>query len=120
MKRRILIVDDEPRWLDFARRDLAGQYEVDTATDTPTALDKILIRRYDLVIVSARRLDAVERIRHKHADQPIIVTTLQQTTQEAARAYRLGAARYFSKSFGPSDLYRRVCELIPIAAPSFS
>lgn len=120
MKRRILIVDDEPRWLDFAQRDLAGQYEVDTATDTPTAVNKILARRYDLVIVSARRLDAVERIRRECTDQPIIVTTLQQTTQEAARAYRLGAARYFSKSFGPSDLYRRVSELIPSPASLFS
>src|SRR5512135_551268 len=100
MKQRVLIVDDEPRWLEFARRELGTQYDVEVASELPVAVDKICTGQYDLVIVSARRLDTLERIGHECPTQRVIVTTIRQTTQEASRAYRLGAARYFPKSFG--------------------
>jgi DNA-binding response OmpR family regulator len=78
-----LIVDDEPRWLDFARRELRNQYEVEVASEKPVAVDRICTGHYDLVIVSARRLDTLELIQRECPSQRIAVTTIQQTTQEA-------------------------------------
>lgn len=115
MTRRILIIDDEPRWLEFAQRDLVGRYEVAVAKDVAVALEKLRAADYDLVIASTRRLDVVEKIRREYANKPIMVMTIRPTTQEATQVYGLGATRYVSKSFGPSDLYRRVNELFQIA-----
>ncbi len=111
MTRRILIIDDEPRWLEFAQRDLVGRYEVEVAKDATAALEKLRVANYDLIIASTRRLDVVEKIRREHIDKPIMVMTIRPTTQEASQVYSLGATRYVSKSFGPSDLYRRVSEM---------
>ena len=108
---RILIIDDEPRWVEFARSDLE-KYEVVAVPDAKSALAKLDTGPFDLVIVNSRRLDALEAIRQKYAKQ-IVVTTVQPTTQEAIRAYRLGAARYFAKSFGHRDLFKQVTEVIP-------
>jgi two-component system, OmpR family, KDP operon response regulator KdpE len=115
MTRRILIIDDEPRWLEFAQRDLIGRYEVAVAKDAAAALEKLRVANYDLVIASTRRLDVVEQIRREYADKPIMVMTIRPTTQEASQVYGLGATRYVSKSFGPSDLYHRVRDLFQVA-----
>ncbi len=115
MKARILIIDDEPHWLEFARRDL-GQFEIVVAPDTQTALAELKANRFDLVIASSRRLDALEIIAREYSDKRVIVTTVQPTIQEARAAYRLGAVRYFPKSFSPQDLFKRVGEVISASA----
>ena len=115
MKTRILIIDDEPRWIDFARSDL-GKFEVVTAPDTKTALTELEADQFDLVIASSRRLDALKVIARRYSDKRVVVTTVQPTTQEALAAYRLGAMRYFPKSFGHRDLFDRVEEVIPAVA----
>lgn len=115
MKTRILIIDDEPRWIDFAKSDL-GKSEIIVARDTETALAELEANQFDLVIASSRRLDALEVIARKYADKRVVVTTVQPTTQEALAAYRLGAMRYFAKSFGRDDLLNRVKEVIPASA----
>jgi DNA-binding NarL/FixJ family response regulator len=66
-----------------------------------------------LIIASSRRLDVLKTIAEKYADKQVVVTTVRPTTQEALTAYRLGARRYFAKSFGPQDLFERVREVIP-------
>ena len=115
MKGRILIIDDEPRWLDFAVNDL-GKFEIVVARDVETALAELEADQFDLVIASSRRLDMLETIRKRFADKRVVIMTVQPTTQEALTAYRLGAIRYFPKSFGRRDLLNRVREIIPVSA----
>jgi DNA-binding NtrC family response regulator len=117
VKVRILIIDDEPRWIDFAKSDL-GKFGIVVASDTKTALRKLEEDQFDLVIASSRRLDALEVIAREYSDKRVVVTTVQPTTQEALAAYRLGAVRYFAKSFGAQDLFERVREVIPDPAGS--
>ena len=107
MMTRILIIDDEPRWINFAKSDL-GKFEIVVAPDTETALAELEADQFDLVIASSRRLDVLKVIAEKYSDKPVVVTTVQPTTQEALAAYRLGAMRYFAKSFGRQDLFDRV------------
>lgn len=115
MKNRILIIDDEPRWIDFAKSDLS-KFEIVVARDIETAIDELEADQFDLVIASSRRLDVLDTIRIRFADKRVVVMTVQPTTQEALTAYRLGAIRYFPKSFGRRDLLNRVKEVIPVLA----
>jgi len=117
MKTRILIVDSEIRWINFAKQDL-DKFEIVIAPDSETALADLKADQFDLVIASSRRLDVLEVIAEKYSDKRVVVTTMQPTTQEALTAYRLGASRYFAKSFGNQDLLERVKEVIPAAAIS--
>ena len=91
MKTRILIIDDEPRWIEFAKSDL-NKFEIVVAPDTKTALAELEADQFDLVIASSRRLDVLEVIAQKYSDRRVVVTTVQPTTQEALVAYRLGAS----------------------------
>ncbi len=111
-KIKILIVDDEPRWVEFARKDLSN-FAIVVAKDKQTALERLEENDYDLVIASARRLDVLEEIRKKRAQKRVIVMTIQPTTTEALNAFRLGATRYLPKSFSPQELLSRVKEIIP-------
>jgi DNA-binding NtrC family response regulator len=115
MKGRILVIDDEPRWIDFAKSDLS-KFEIVVARDVKTAIAELEADQFDLVIASSRRLDMLETIRKRFADKPVVVMTVQPTTQEALTAYRLGAVRYFPKSFGQRDLLKHVKEVIPASA----
>jgi len=114
MKTRILIIDDEPRWIEFAKSDL-NKFEIVVAPDTKAALAELEADQFDLVIASSRRLDVLEIIAQKYSDRRVVVTTVQPTTQEALAAYRLGARRYFAKSFGHQDLFEHIKEVIPAA-----
>jgi two-component system nitrogen regulation response regulator GlnG len=117
MKIRILLVDDEFHWINFAKDDLS-KFEIVVAPDSETAFKELEADRFDLVIASSRRLDVLQVIAEKYSDKKVVVTTMQPTTEEALQAYRLGALRYFPKSFGRRDLYERIQEVIPVAANS--
>jgi DNA-binding NtrC family response regulator len=108
---RILIIDDEPHWLEFAKRDL-NKFEVVVASDTRTALAELVTNQFDLVIASSRRLDVLEVIVRRCSYTRVVVTTVQPTTREALAAYRVGAIRYFPKSFGRQDLFNHVRDVI--------
>jgi DNA-binding response OmpR family regulator len=114
MKGRILIIDDEPRWIDFAKHDL-NNFEIVVARDLETVMVELEADQFDLVIASSRRLDILETIRKWFAKWPVVIMTVQPTTQEALTVYRLGAIRYFPKSFGRRDLLNRVKEVIPVS-----
>ena len=117
MKFRILLVDDELHWINFAKSDLA-KFEIVVAPDCETALKELERNRFDLVIASSRRMDVLQVIAEKYSDKKVVVTTMQPTIEEALKAYGMGALRYFAKSFGQSDLFERVQEVIPALAGS--
>ncbi len=115
MKTRILIIDDEPRWIDFVKNDLS-RFEIVVASTIEEALKQLEDDQFDLVIASSGHLDIIKEIGEKYADKRVIVTTVRPNTQEALNAYRLGAVRYFPKSFGSEDLLNRVRELLPLSS----
>jgi DNA-binding NtrC family response regulator len=105
MKARILVIDNEPRWLQFARDDLGMTFDVDVATDLETALNKLAVATepYALIIASSRWSKVLKEISKRYPEKPIVVVTGQPTTSEAINMYRLGALDYF-----PKDLRREV------------
>lgn len=105
MKARILVIDDEPRWIQFARDDLGTTFDVEVAADLETALAMLAAAKepYALIIASSRQADVLEQISKKYPGEPIVVASGQPTTREAIDMYRLGALDYF-----PKDLQREV------------
>ncbi len=115
MKTRVLIIDDEPRWIDFVKHDLSKS-EITVARDASEALKYLARVKPDLVIVSSRRLDVLRIIKEKYALKRVVVSTIKPSTQEALTAYRLGALRYFPKSFAQHNLLDLMQEVIPSIA----
>ncbi len=115
MKARILIIDDEPRWINFARNAL-NTFEVVVAADIEKAVAELEAGQFDLVIASSLRLEILEIIRQKFPDKRVVVTTVQPTTQEALAAYRMGAIRYFPKSFSSQDLLSQITDIVNVPA----
>jgi DNA-binding response OmpR family regulator len=113
MKIRILIIDNEPHWIDFAKHDL-GNFEIVVAPDMDTAVKEIKENGFHLVIASSGYLDLLEEV-SKRFDKQVVVTTVQPSEWEALDAYRKGAARYITKSFGQQDLLKKIRELVPVS-----
>ena len=99
MPTRILIIDDEPKWLDFARNDLGTIFEVEVATNLKTALAKLKENGYKLIIASSHCLGILKALKEKYPEKRVVVATEQPTTSEAIDMYRLGVLDYFTKDF---------------------
>lgn len=116
---RILVIDDEPRWVDFTRDDLGKEFKVDQAKTIEAALQKLGRVDYDLIIASSAYNDSLRIIRSQHPHLRIIVATGQPTVSEAIKMYRLGAFDYFPKDFRSDTLSARIFDAIqkPVLVP---
>ncbi len=112
MATRILVIDDEPSWLDFTRNNLGMTFDVDLALDLKTALVKLKKNGYDLIIASAHRFDVLRTINEQYPGKRVVVATGQPTTREAINAYRLGVFDYFAKDFRPEEISNKIFEAI--------
>ncbi len=118
MATRILIIDNEPKWIDFARDNLGMIFEVEVATDLVSALVKLKEERYELIIANSRYLDVLKMINEKYPEKRVVVATGQPNTREAINAYRLGVFDYFAKDFRPEVISEKIFAAIqkPIKA----
>ena len=106
-RHRVLVVDDEPSIRDLLAKTLAlAEYDVDTATDGASALDRLREVRgaYDLMIADLRMpgmdgLTLIREAKHINANIPIIIITGFSTESSAIEAVNLGVAGYLTKPF---------------------
>ena len=113
MKIRILIIDNEPRWIDFVKTDL-GAFEIVVAPDKKTAIKELEKDRFHLVIASSGYLEILEEISERF-DKQVVVTTVMPSNEEALDAYRKGAIRYITKSFQQQELFNNIKGLVPVS-----
>lgn len=113
-KIRILIVEDEAA-IRTGLVDLLVYhgYEVDTAADGLTGLDKALGGMYDLVLLDIMLpgmdgLEICERIRSKDREQAIIMLTAKTNDEDIIEGLSLGADDYVSKPFSVAQLVLRI------------
>jgi excisionase family DNA binding protein len=103
---RVLVVDDEDGVRDMvARALLQAQYDVDTANDGPSALDRLRATDYDLLITDLRMpgmdgLSVIREARRQDSDMPIVIITGASTEASAIEAINLGVCGYITKPFG--------------------
>jgi DNA-binding response OmpR family regulator len=113
MAKRVLIVDDEPRYLRLLDANLRTEgYEVVTAQDGQQAVDAFSSQPIDLVLLDIMmpRLDgfgATQRIR-EFSSVPIIILTAKGDEQDRVRGLDLGADDYLVKPFSATELLARV------------
>jgi excisionase family DNA binding protein len=102
---RILVVDDEASIRDLLAKTLAlAEYEVDVAPDGRSALDRLRMYPYDLLIADLKMpgLDGLTLIREAKRlkpELPVIIITGFSTESSAIEAVNLGVAGYLTKPF---------------------
>ena len=113
MAKRVLIVDDEPRYLRLLEANLHTEgYEVVTAQDGQQAIETFSTQPIDLILLDIMmpRLDGFatcQRIR-EFSSVPIIILTAKGEEQDRVRGLDLGADDYLVKPFSATELLARV------------
>src|SRR5687767_8345079 len=102
---RVLIVDDEASIRDLLSKTLAlAEYDVDLAPDGRTALERLRIIPYDLLITDLKMpgvdgLTVIKEARRLKTDIPVIIITGFSTESSAIEAVNLGVSGYLTKPF---------------------
>lgn len=114
----ILVVEDEPAMMRGLKDNLEFEtYEVDTAADGQTALEKILTHSFDLIILDVMLpklsgLEVCKRAREQGVKTPIIMLTARGEEIDKVLGLELGADDYVTKPFGVRELLARVKAVI--------
>jgi len=102
---RVLVVDDEAAIRDLLSKTLAlAEYDVDMAPDGRTALERLRIIAYDLLITDLKMpgvdgLSVIREARRLKADLPVIIITGFSNEASAIEAVNLGVSGYLTKPF---------------------
>lgn len=102
---RILVVDDEQAVRDLLSKTLTmADYDVDSADDGPTAIEKMRAVEYDLLITDLKMpgmdgLSVIREARKLAADLRVIIITGYSTEASAIEAINLGVSGYLTKPF---------------------
>jgi two-component system alkaline phosphatase synthesis response regulator PhoP len=115
---RILLVEDEPG-LVMTLSDLlsAEGYEVEAASDGPTAISKALASRFDLIILDVMLpgksgFEVCKELRAHGVDSAILMLTARTQVIDRVLGLKIGADDYLTKPFDPSELVARVEALL--------
>jgi len=102
---RILVVDDESSIRDLLAKTLAlAEYDVDTAADGRSALERLRLYPYDLLIADLKMpgidgLSVIREAKRMKVDLPVIIITGYSTETAAIEAVNLGVSGYLTKPF---------------------
>ena len=112
---RVLVVDDEASIRDLLVKTLAlAEYDVDVAADGRSALERMRLNPYDLLIVDLRMpgmdgLTVIREAKRYKTDLPVLIITGFSSESSAIDAVNLGVAGYLTKPF-------RVSKVLEVAA----
>ena len=113
MATKILVVDDEPRYVRLLEANLSTEgFEVSTAQDGAQAIEVFSTNPVDLILMDVMmpKLDgfsACQRIR-QFSNVPIIILTAKGEEADRVRGLDLGADDYLVKPFSATELLARV------------
>ena len=102
---RVLVVDDEASIRDLLAKTLAlAEYDVDVAPDGRSALERMRMYPYDLLIADLRMpgmdgLTVIREAKRYKTDLPVLIITGYSTESSAIEAVNLGVAGYLTKPF---------------------
>ena len=117
MAERILVIDDEPKIVDFIRRGLAFEgYSVDVAYDGPQGLAQARDNPPDLVILDIMMPDMngyeVCRRLRAGSDVSILMLTAKDAVPDKVTGLDAGADDYLVKPFAFDELLARIRALL--------
>ena len=109
MKKRILVVDDEPAIVTSLKMTLEPTHEVLCASTAQEAIDRFRqelpnLVLLDLILPGADGLKVLELMRSEDPSVPVIMLTAIKTVKTAVDAMKIGAADYLTKPFDIEEL----------------
>jgi len=110
MKRKILIIDDEPTIGTSVKRVLEKEnFDVAYQQNAEYGLKEALSGEYDLILLDLllpeiEGMDILSAVKSKGIKSEVIIITGYATVQTAVGAMKLGAIDYISKPFSPDEL----------------
>ena len=128
MKLKTLIVEDESSLLELLKFNfIKDGFKVDTATDGEMALEKILNKAPDLLILDwmLPKLSGIELCRRIRKNKelknlPIIMLTARGEEEDKLRGLETGADDYVTKPFSVNELMARVKAVLRRIRPMFA
>jgi DNA-binding response OmpR family regulator len=117
MKKRVLLVDDEPRVRASLRTVLEPTYEILEAADAAEGLksfkhdtpDLVLL---DVILPGTDGLTALQTMRTENRTVPVIMLTGQGQIQDKETGFSVGADDYLTKPFSVKELCLRIRALL--------
>ena len=115
---RILVIEDEPKILDFLKHSLEAEYfAVDTATDGDEGSHLAHINEYDLIILDyvlpkKDGMEVVREIRASGFTMPILIVSVKNEAVSKAELLNAGADDYLAKPLALNELLARVKALL--------
>ena len=112
-RRKILVVDDEPKVSDLIRAYLEKDgYDVVVAADGKSAVDVARSQKPDLVLLDLNlpEMDGLQAFRsiRSFSNMPVIMVTARDDEMDKVVGLQLGADDYVTKPFSPRELAARV------------
>jgi DNA-binding response OmpR family regulator len=112
-RQRVLIVDDEPRYVRLISVNLnASGYDTLAARDGKSAVEVAAAQRPDLVLldIGLPVMDGIETCRRirEFSQAPIIMLTAKAGEVDKVAGLDAGADDYLTKPFGPAELLARI------------
>jgi DNA-binding NtrC family response regulator len=110
LKKKILIIDDEPTIGEGCRRVLEKEnYEALYQQSGKMGLKEVLTGQYDLILLDLllpeiEGMEILRSIKSRGIPSAVIIITGYGTVQTAVEAIKLGATDYISKPFSPDEL----------------
>jgi DNA-binding response OmpR family regulator len=112
-KFQVLVVDDEPRILNFLSSKLrASGYEVITASNGEEALEQTQAQEPDLMVLDVMmpKMDGFETLKQlrSFSSVPVIILSAKGANADKVQGLELGADDYLGKPFSPDELIARI------------
>lgn len=118
MKPNVLLVEDEPgiTMILTDRLDLEG-YEVDSAADGETGLQKALTGKFDLIILDVMLpkksgFEVCRTLRQNNITTPVLMLTARGNVVDKVTGLQIGADDYLTKPFDTMELVARLQALL--------
>ena len=128
MNLRVLIVEDEKALAEILEYNFKKEgYVVDTASDGEIALDKIIFKAPDLIILDwmPPKLSGIELCRKVRSTKkvkniPIIMLTARGEEEDRLKGLEMGADDYVTKPFSINELLARAKAVLKRIRPIFA
>jgi len=113
IRRKILVVDDEPKVCELIKAYLEKDgYDVIISSDGKSAVEKARNQKPDLIVLDLNlpEMDGIEAFRmiRTFSDIPVIMVTARDDEVDKIVGLQLGADDYVTKPFSPRELAARV------------
>lgn len=111
---RILVIEDEPRILDFLRQGLEAEgFVVDAAEDGTSGLRRALSEAYELVVLDLLLpgldgLEVLTALRRAGSDVPVLILSARSDLPIRLHGFGVGANDFLAKPFSFDELVARV------------